>query len=226
MLQVPYSNAVGSLMYAMVCTRPDISHAVGIVSRYMHNPGKGHWQAVKWILRYIQKTMDVGLLFERDDTLGQGVIGYVDSDYAGDLDKRRSTTGYVFTFAGGPISWKSTLQSTVALSTTEAEYMAITEAVKEAIWLQGLLENLGLTQEHINVYCDSQSAIHLTKNQVYHARTKHIDVRFHFVREIVDDGKILLQKIKTAENPADMLTKVVMTIKFKHCLNLINILQV
>ncbi|KAH9688510.1 hypothetical protein KPL70_015142 [Citrus sinensis] len=155
MLQVPYSNAVGSLMYVMVCTRSDISHAVSIVSRYMHNPGKGHWQAVKWILRHIQKTMDVGLLFERDDTLGKGVIGYVDSDYAGDLDKRRSTTGYVFTFAGGPISWKSTLQSTVALSTTEAEYMAITEAIKEAIWLQGLLENLGLAQEHINLYCDS-----------------------------------------------------------------------
>ncbi|KAH9790140.1 Integrase catalytic domain-containing protein [Citrus sinensis] len=226
MLQVPYSNAVGSLMYAMVCTRPDISHAVGIVSRYMHNPSKGHWQDVKWILWYIQKTVAVGLLFERDDTLGQGVIGYVDSDYAGDLDKRRSTTGYVFTFAGGPISWKSTLQSTVALSTTEAEYMAITEAVKEAIWLQGLLENLGLAQEHINVYCDSQSAIHLTKNQVYHARTKHIDVRFHFVREIVDEGKILIQKIKTVDNPADMLTKVVTTIKFEHCLNLINILQV
>ncbi|KAH9688521.1 hypothetical protein KPL70_015149 [Citrus sinensis] len=130
MLQVLYSNAVGSLMYAMVCTSPDISHAVSIVSRYMHNPGKGHWQAMKWILRYIQKTMDVGLLFERDDTLGQSVIRYVDSDYAGDFDKRRSTTGYVFTFAGGPFSWKSTLQSTVALSTTQAEYMAITEAIK------------------------------------------------------------------------------------------------
>ena len=104
--------------------------------------------------------------------------------------------------------------------------MAITEAVKEAIWLQGLLENLGLAQEHINVYYDSQSAIHLTKNQVYHVRTKHIDVRFHFVREIVNEGKILLQKIKTADNPADMLTKVVTTIKFEYCLNLINILQV
>ncbi|KAH9723173.1 Integrase catalytic domain-containing protein [Citrus sinensis] len=109
MLQVPYSNAVGSLMYAMVCTRPDISHAVGIMSKYMHNHGKGHWQAMQWILRYIQKTVDVGLLFERDDTLGQGVIGYVDSDYAGDLEKRRSTIRYVFTFSGGPISWKSTL---------------------------------------------------------------------------------------------------------------------
>ena len=154
------------------------------------------------------------------------MIGYVDSDYAGDLDKRQSTTGYVFTFARGPISWNSTLQSTVALSTTEAEYMAITEAVKEAIWLQALLENLGLTQEHINLYCNSQSAIHLTKNQVYHAHTKHIDVRFHFVREIIDEGKILFQKIKKADNPADMLIKAMTTIKFEHCLNLIHISQV
>ncbi|KAG8497200.1 hypothetical protein CXB51_008576 [Gossypium anomalum] len=189
---------------------------------YMHNPGKGHWQAVKWILRYIQKTVDVGLLFKQDNTLGKGVIGYVDSDYTGDLDKRRSTTGYVFTLAGGPISWKSTLQSTVALSTIEAEYMAVTEAVKEAIWLQGMVKSLGLVQEHINVYCDSQSAIHLAKNQVYHARTKHIDVRFHFVREIIDEGKICLQKIKTADNPADMMTKVVTATNFKHCLNLIS----
>ena len=109
MSKVPYSNAVGSLMYAMVCTRPDISHAVGTVSRYMHNPGKEHWQAVKWILRYIQKTLDVGLIFEKDDMVGQQVVGYCDSDYDGDLDKHRSTTGYVFTLAKAPVSWKSTL---------------------------------------------------------------------------------------------------------------------
>ena len=109
MSKVPYSNAVGSLMYAMVCTRPDISHAVGIVSRYMHNPGKEHWQAVKWILRYIQKTLDVGLIFENDDMVSQHVVGYCDSDYAGDLDKCRSTTSYVFTLAKAPVSWKSTL---------------------------------------------------------------------------------------------------------------------
>ena len=109
MSKVPYSNAVGSLMYAMVCTRPDISHAVGIVSRYMHNPRKEHWQVVKWILRYIQKTLDVGLIFEKDDMVGQHVVGYCDSDYAGDLDKHRSTTGYVFTLAKAPVSWKSTL---------------------------------------------------------------------------------------------------------------------
>ena len=133
MSKVPYSNAVGSLMYAMVCTRPDISHAVGTMSRYMHNPGKKHWQVVKGILRYIQKTLYVGLIFKKDDMVGQHVVGYCDSDYASDLDKRRSTTGYVFTLAKAPVSWKSTLQSTVALSTMEAEYMAITEAVKEAI---------------------------------------------------------------------------------------------
>ena len=104
MSKVPYSNAVGCLMYAMVCTRPDISHAVGTVSRYMHNPGKEHWQAVKWILRYIQKTLDVGLIFEKEDMVGQHVVGYCDSDYAGDLDKRRSTTGYVFTLAKAPVS--------------------------------------------------------------------------------------------------------------------------
>ncbi|KAL4272870.1 hypothetical protein GQ457_13G029760 [Hibiscus cannabinus] len=192
MAKVPYANAVGSLMYAMVCTRPDISQAVGV----------------------------------QDEALGQFVVGYVDSDYAGDLDKRRSTTGYLFTLAKAPVSWRSTLQSTVALSTTEAEYMAVSEAVKEAIWLNGLMEDLGVVQSHISLYCDSQSAIHLAKNQVYHSRTKHIDVRYHFVREIFEEGKILLQKIATAENPANMLTKVITSIKFNHCLNLINILRV
>ncbi|KAG8479441.1 hypothetical protein CXB51_029725 [Gossypium anomalum] len=217
---------VGSLIYAMVWTRHDISQAVGVVSRYMHDPGKGHWQAVKWILRYLRKTIDVGLVFEQDEALGQFVVGYVDSDFAGDLDKRRSTTGYLFTLAKAPVSWKSTLQSTVAISTTEAEYMAVIEAVKEAIWLNGLLEDLGVVQSHISLYCDSQSAIHLAKNQVYHSRTKHIDVRYHFVREVFKKGKILLQKIPTADNPADMMTKVVTIIKFNHCLNLINILRI
>ncbi|KAE8674962.1 hypothetical protein F3Y22_tig00111708pilonHSYRG00377 [Hibiscus syriacus] len=187
MAKVPYANAVGSLMYAMVCTRPDISQAVGVVSMYMHDPGEGHWQAVKWIIRYLQQTVDVGLVFKQYEELGQCVVGYTDSDYAGDLDKRRSTTGYLFTLAKAPVCWKSTLQSTVALSTTEAEYMAVSEAVKEAIWLNGLMEDLGVVQSHISLYCDSQSAIQLAKNQVYHSRTKHIDVRNHFVREIFEE---------------------------------------
>ena len=226
MSKVPYASAIGSLMYAMVCTRPDISQAVGVVSRYMHDPGKEHWQAVKWILRYILNTIEVGLMFEQDMQNGQCLVGYCDSDYAGDLDKRRSTTGYVFTLAKAPVSWKSTLQSTVALSTTEAEYMAVTEAVKEAIWLQGLLGELGVGQKHIKVHCDSQSAIHLAKNQVYHARTKHIDVRYHFIREILEEGGVIIQKIRTTENPADMTTKVVTTVKFQYCLDLINIVEI
>jgi len=226
MTHVPYANAVGSLMYAMVCTRPDLSQAVSMVSRYMHDPGQGHWEAVKWILRYIKGTVDVGLVFEKDNTGKQECIGYVDSDYAGDLDKRRSTTGYVFTFSQAPVSWRSTLQSTVALSTTEAEYMALTEAMKEAIWLQGLLDDLGVEQEILKIHCDSMSAIYLARNQVYHARTKHIDVRYHFVREILEEDDINLLKIHTSENPADMLTKVVTGVKFAHCKDLLQILQV
>ncbi|KAG8480905.1 hypothetical protein CXB51_025479 [Gossypium anomalum] len=130
MSHVPYSSAVGSLMYAMVCSRPDLSYAVSAVSRYIANPGKEHWEAVQWILRYLRGTTDVCLQFGRTE---DKVIGYVDADFAGDLDRRRSLTGYAFTIGGCAISWKATLQTTVALSTTEAEYMAITEACKEAI---------------------------------------------------------------------------------------------
>ena len=110
MSHVPYASAVGSIMYAMVCTRPDISHAVSIVSRYMGNLGKMHWQAVKWILRYLRGTIDVGLVYDRRHNTSDGVVGYVDSDYAGDLDKRRSLTRYIFTLSGSAISWKATLQ--------------------------------------------------------------------------------------------------------------------
>ncbi|KAH9761191.1 hypothetical protein KPL70_000407 [Citrus sinensis] len=223
MARVPYASAVGSLMYAMVCTRPDISQAVSMVSRYMHDPGKSHWLTVKWILRYLYGTVDVGLLFKKD--CGQQCVGYCDSDFAGDLDKRRSTTGYVFTLGGGPVSWRSILQSTIALSTTEAKYMAATEAVKEVIWLKGLLGDLGVIQENITVFCDNQSAIFLGKNQTYHARTKHIDVKYHYVREIIESGVVLLRKIDTKDNPSDMLTNVVSGVKFQHCLKLIQILR-
>ena len=154
----------------------------------MHNPGKEHWHATKWILRYLYGTRDVGLCFERDDSgIGNFAIGYVDSDYAGDLDRRKSTTGYVFTMAKGPVCWRSILQSSVALSTTEAEYMVVAKAIKEAIWIHGLIRDLGVDQKQVEVHCDSQSAIYLAKYQVHHARTKHIDVCYHFVREVVGE---------------------------------------
>ncbi|XP_042059629.1 secreted RxLR effector protein 161-like [Salvia splendens] len=168
MAKVPYANAVGSLMYAMMCTKPDVSHAVGIVSRYMHDPGKGHWQTLKWILWYIKDTVDISLRFEQDKSLGHFAVGYCDSDYAGDLDKRRSTTGYLFTLASAPVSWKSTLQSTIALSTTEAEYMAITEAVKEAIWLHGLRKELCVGQKQLEVYSDNMLTKVVTRTKFEH----------------------------------------------------------
>jgi hypothetical protein len=132
MSKVPYASAVGCLMYAMVCTRPDLAHAVSTVSRYMANPGREHWNAVKWIFRYLKGTAEHGILFSRQPRTNS-VVGYVDVDYAGEVDDRRSTTGYVFTLSGGLICWKSTLQSIVPMSTTEAEYMAVTEAAKEAL---------------------------------------------------------------------------------------------
>uniref|UniRef100_A0A2N9EUJ4 CCHC-type domain-containing protein n=1 Tax=Fagus sylvatica TaxID=28930 RepID=A0A2N9EUJ4_FAGSY len=169
MSKVPYASAVGCLMYAMVCTRPDLAHAVSTVSRYMANPGREHWNAVKWIFRYLKGTAEYGILFSRQPGTNS-VVGYVDADYAGEVDDRRSTTGYVFTLSGGPICWKSTLQSIVAMSTTEAEYMAVAEAAKEALWLNGLVKELGLNQGGVQMHCDSQSAIYLAKNQVYHAQ--------------------------------------------------------
>ena len=143
MAKIPYSSVVGSLMYAMVCTRPDIAHAVGVVSRFLDNPGKEHWEAVKWILRYLRGSSDECLCFRGSSPI---LKGYTDADMAGDLDNRKSTTGYLFTFSGGAISWQSKLKKCVALSTTEAEYIADTEASKEMIWLKQFLQELGLQQ--------------------------------------------------------------------------------
>jgi len=137
MSHVPYSSAVGSLMYALLCTRPDLSHVVSVLSRYMSNPGKEHWQAVKWIFCYLKGAVDVGLVFDRNKLTHSNVVGYVDFDYAGDLDKQRSLSGYIFTLCNSAIRWKASLQSIVALSTTEAEYVSFTEGVKEVIWLRG-----------------------------------------------------------------------------------------
>ena len=129
----------------------------------MHDAGREHWQVVKRILRCILNTVDVGLVFEQDVDAGQHIVGYCDSDFAGDLDKRQPTTGYLFTLTRAPVSWKSTLQSTMALSTTEAEYMAVTEAIKEAIWLKSMLEDLGVSQKHIMVHCDGQQCYLFSK---------------------------------------------------------------
>ena len=219
MSHVPYASAIGSLMYAMVCTRPDIAHAVGVLSRYMSKPGKEHWTAIKRVFRYLRGTTDHAICYQGiagpDRVLD--VHGFVDADWAGDLDQRRSTSGYVFSLFGGSISWMNTKQAVVALSTTEVEYMAATHASKEVVWLQRLCSELGFKQQAVRIDCDSQSAIFLEKNPAYHSRTKHIDVQYHFVRDMVESMKVLLEKVDTLENVADSLTKSVSTEKFSWC---------
>ena len=171
MRRVPYASAVGSLMYAMVCTRPDIAYAVGVVSRFLSNLGRQHWEAVKWIMRYLRGTSKLKLTFGSGKPV---LIGYIDSDMAGDVDNRKSTSGYLMTFLGGAVSWQSRLQKCVALSTTEAEYIAAAEACKVLLWMKRFMQELGFKQQHYVVYCDNQSAIHLSKNSTFHARSKHM----------------------------------------------------
>ena len=221
MKKVPYSNAIGFVMYLMVSTRPDIAYAVSCLSRYMSNPGMPHWNALKWLLRYLKTTVDVGLTFSKCRD-GTKLVGYVDSNYANDRDNRKSTTSYVFTLCGSCISWKSQLQPIVALSTTESEYVAATKAFKEAIWLRALLSEIGFLDKNVVVFSDSQSAIQLCKNPVFHDRTKHIDVRFHYIRDIVEKGIVKLEKIPSEFNPADMGTKCLPVEKFVSCQRLLN----
>ena len=215
MSRILYANVVGCLMYAMVCTRPDISHAVGVVSRYMENPGKEHWSAMKWVLQYLRGTSSYCISYNKSSEF---VCGYVDSDFAGDLDKRRSTSGYVFTLAGGAISWMSKLQNIFSLSTTEAEYIAASHACKEAIWLKGLFGEFGRLQQNIKLFCDSRSAIHLAKNLAYHSKSKHIPIKYHFIRQVMTETSVSLKKVHTKENCADMFTKPVLLEKLRWCL--------
>ena len=155
----------------------------------------------------------------------KGLVGYSDSDFAGDLDKRRSLTGYVFTIGSCVVSWKATLQSVVAQSTTEAEYIAISEAGKELIWLKGLFAELSGGDSCIKLFSDSQSAICLTKDQMFHERTKHIDIKYHFIRDQIEKGKLKVCKISTHDNLADMLTKPVPVAKFELCSSLVGIMD-
>ena len=173
---------------------------------------------MKWIFRYLRGTSKLSLCYGSGKPL---LEGYTDADMAGDLDNRKSTSGYVFTFSGGAISWQSKLQKCVALSTTEAEYIAAVEAGKEMLWLKRFLRELGLEQGEYVVLCDSQSAMDLRKNAMYHARTKHIDVRYHWLRDVIEERHLKLKKVHTDKNGADMLTKVVLGSKLDVCSKLV-----
>jgi len=205
-----YQGAVGSLMYLMLGTRPELAFPISVVSRYTANPTDSHVSAVKRILRYLKGALNYELVFKGSTS---PLVGYTDADWAGDKNTRRSTSGYTFNIGSGAISWSSKRQPTVALSTCEAEYVAQTQATKEAIWLKGLLVELSdmhnneLSPSAVILYGDNQGAIALAKNPVYHGRTKHIDIQHHFVREKVESGDVRLEYIPTEQQIADGLTK-------------------
>lgn len=222
MSSVLYPSRVGSLMYAMVCSRPNLAYAVSMISMFIANPGKQHWEALKWILRYLKGSSEVVLWFGKNKKMQEAIEGYVDSDHAGCIDTRKSLTGLVFTLYGNAMSWKSNLQTVVALSTTEDECIAMTEAIKEGMWLLGIIREMGVKQDCVTIHCDNQSTIHLTKHQLFNERSKHIDVKLHFVRDIVSKGFVVEKKIPIDENPADMFTKSLPVTKFRHCQDLVN----
>jgi hypothetical protein len=224
MSSIPYRQAIGSIMYAMVGTRPDLSVAVGKLSQFMQNPGLEHWNAVKKVLRYLQHSKNAVLQYKSCQG-GGTLFGYCDSDWGGDVDSRKSTSGYAFMLAGGCISWCSKKQATVALSSTEAEYIAATQAAKEAIWLRTFLKELHLAQKSATwIFSDSQGSNALIRNPVYHARTKHIDIQYHFVREHVLAGNLCYYFCATNDQVADILTKALPRGKFESfrmCLGII-----
>jgi hypothetical protein len=220
-----YMSMVGSLLYAALVSRPDIAFAVQAVARHLQASGPEHEIAVKRVLRYLQGTRDVGVKYGPagaraheahlqqlgiDIAAGDKVVlvGYSDSDWGSDVDKRRSTTAYSFMIGGGSVSWASKLQPTVALSSAEAEYMAACAATQEAVYLRRLMEGLGYKQEAATVILeDNQGCIALSENPVLHQRTKHIDVRYHFVRERVESGEVRLVYVPTEHQLADLMTK-------------------
>ncbi|KAK8636397.1 hypothetical protein V6N13_124143 [Hibiscus sabdariffa] len=187
MSQIPYASAIGSIMYAMICTRPDLSYALSMTSRYQANPGEGHWVAVKNILKYLRRTKDVFLVYGGEEQLS--IKGYTDASFQTDKDDSRSQSGFVFRLNGGAVSWKSSKQDTVADSTTEAEYIAASKAAKEAVWIKKFVTELGVVpsiSDALELYCDNIGSIAQAKEPRSHQRSKHILRRFHLIREIVD----------------------------------------
>lgn len=202
-----YQALVGCLMWTSLCTRPDITYAVAALSRFNASPTEAHWKAGKRVLRYLKGTKALGLELGGPKS-SLNLEGWIDADYGGDLEKRRSTTGYAMSFCGGIVSWSSRLQKTIATSTTEAEYMALTEGAKEVAWLRAMARDLGVRLDGpVQLWGDNQSALKLAENPGFYRRTKHIDIQWHFIRQEVAEGRVRLDYIATANQRADILTK-------------------
>ena len=208
MANIPYASAVGALMFAALVTRPDIAFAVTSLCQFMSAPTIDHWQAVKRVLRYLQGTRHHELVYGWAGGDDRELYGYSDSDWGNDPNDRRSFTAWVFLLHDGAVSWQSCKQPTVALSSVEAEYMAATQATREAVWWRTFMSELGQPPSAATtVHSDSQGAIALAKNPEHHKRTKHIDIQHHYVREQVDAGSVVMPHIGTELMMADVLTK-------------------
>ena len=209
-----YQQAIGSLTYAAICTRPDISAAVGALSQFMSKPSEIHWTGVKRILRYLRGTSNHGLLYD-----GNGcneLYSFSDADWAGDVNTRRSTSGYVNKFGNSTITWSSRRQPTVAKSSTEAEYVSLSAATQEVIWLRRLFKCLGIDSDSPSkIYEDNQGAIEISRNPKHHDRTKHIDVCHHFVRERVASNEVAVLYCPTDNMIANIMTKGLGAVKYR-----------
>ncbi|CAM8900101.1 unnamed protein product [Rhodiola kirilowii] len=200
-----YRSLVGGLLYLTI-TRPDIAYSVGLISRYLQELRKPHLEAAKKILKYVNSTIDFCLFYKRRGNFH--LQGYTDADFDGDLDERKSTSGYVFMCNDTSVSWGSKKQDAIALSTTEAEYKATTLAAQECVWLRRLIDDLHHPiQKATDLFGDNQSAIKLAHNPICHARTKHIEIEHHFIRKKVLDGTIHTREVRSESNIADIFTK-------------------
>jgi transposase InsO family protein len=218
MKKTPYAELVGSLNWLSTNTRPDIATSVGTLCRFISNPGKQTWKAALRVLSYLSGTLDRGVTYKHQAEGAHSLQGYSDADWAGDPDTRRSTTGYVFTFAGGPIAWKSKLQKSSALSSVEAEYIAACSTSREAKWIRQLLAEIEFPiTGPVMIFEDNQGCISISSNNRTDSRTKHIDVKYHFVRDMIQKNMIELKYIPTERMLADFLTKPTTAAKFNWC---------
>ena len=200
-----FRTIVGGLNY-LSNTRPDIAHSVSVVSRFMHNPSLHHLGAAKRILRYVARTLDYGVWYNNVNNFR--LYGFTDSDYAGSLDDRKSTSGQVFFLGSGAVSWSSKKQDTVVLSSSEAEYMAATSSACQATWLRKILADFGQAQiDATDIYCDNKSAIAMSRNPAFHSRTKHIDIHYHFIRDLTMKGEVQLKHCGTNQQVANIMIK-------------------
>ncbi|CAD6256928.1 unnamed protein product [Miscanthus lutarioriparius] len=207
-----YRRIIGRLRY-LLHTRLDLSFVVGMASRFMEKPTVKNLKVAKQIMRYLKGTLGLGLVYTQEKK-EEVLVGYTDSDVGGDLVGRRSTGGMAFYLNDSPVTWSSHKEKTVALSSCEAEFLAATVAAKQAIWLRNLLSELTATQpKTVTMFVNNNSAIALMKNPVFHGRSKHIDIKYHFIRECVERGQIVVKRVSTSEQKSDSLTKALLAVK-------------